>query len=421
MVVLMKNNSEIRRIASIFQGAVLLPVQLFDADENQAAVFPEGFPENPLYKEDHSLFAGMHFEKDPFDFPVLRSTNFLESILSIRVRRHGTFSGTIFIGPFLNTPLTEEMLSGLIHDMQAEELYEELSAYYKSVPHAGVKQSMQAGALLYYLLYQKELDWSEVMQKRSMMSIPSETMELQTAENRIQYKEHHKLEQEEDVFRHIREGNKEGILENWGMLEGTSNSALLAKDSYVRHKKNLGISAVTLGTRYAIRGGLPDEEAFTLSDLYIQELEKKTNAREVDQLILEAVLDFTDRVAQRRKTLYSPLVTACIQQTAKDIFSSEMTAAELARSLGVHPGYLSTIFKEETGVSLHGYIQEQKINEAKRLLTHSSYTAGDICSWLHFHDQSHFTKTFKQYTGMTPGAYRKAASLPGAGEPDRTV
>nr|WP_237446585.1 helix-turn-helix transcriptional regulator [Shimazuella alba] len=72
----------------------------------------------------------------------------------------------------------------------------------------------------------------------------------------------------------------------------------------------------------------------------------------------------------------------------------------------LNPIYLCQLFKNEVGISLREYIQQQKIEEAKRLLISTSYSLTDICTYLHFTDQSYFTKVFKKFVGITPKQYR---------------
>jgi len=64
------------------------------------------------------------------------------------------------------------------------------------------------------------------------------------------------------------------------------------------------------------------------------------------------------------------------------------------------------LFKKEVGMSITEYILNQKVEEAKRLLTQTDYQISDIYTWLNFHDQSHFTKVFKKYTGTTPKKFK---------------
>lgn len=48
------------------------------------------------------------------------------------------------------------------------------------------------------------------------------------------------------------------------------------------------------------------------------------------------------------------------------------------------------------------FILREKVEEAKRLLMVSKHSLLDISVLLHFNDQSHFTKVFKQFVGLTP-------------------
>lgn len=80
---------------------------------------------------------------------------------------------------------------------------------------------------------------------------------------------------------------------------------------------------------------------------------------------------------------------------------------ELANHLDITPTYLSKLFKKEVGIPLSEYIQRERVEEAKKLLTLTTYPLSDICAWLNFNDQSYFTRVFKKSTYMTPRQYRE--------------
>ncbi|WP_249649209.1 AraC family transcriptional regulator, partial [Lysinibacillus sp. D4B2_S17] len=72
--------------------------------------------------------------------------------------------------------------------------------------------------------------------------------------------------------------------------------------------------------------------------------------------------------------------------------------------------YLSSLFKKEVGISLSEYIHQQKIEEAKKLLTFTNYPILDIGSLLNFTDHSYDIKVFKKFPGITPKQYRNKCS-----------
>ncbi|WP_425270542.1 AraC family transcriptional regulator [Ligilactobacillus ubinensis] len=55
---------------------------------------------------------------------------------------------------------------------------------------------------------------------------------------------------------------------------------------------------------------------------------------------------------------------------------------------------------------LQTYIINEKITEAQYLLTNTDFTYSISSELLHFSNQSHFCKLFKQYTNYTPKEFR---------------
>ena len=69
---------------------------------------------------------------------------------------------------------------------------------------------------------------------------------------------------------------------------------------------------------------------------------------------------------------------------------------------------LCRIFKEETGVSPIEYWIQLKIKKAKRLLREDEYTITQISDLLGYSSIHHFTRMFKQVTGLSPRAYKSS-------------
>lgn len=71
-----------------------------------------------------------------------------------------------------------------------------------------------------------------------------------------------------------------------------------------------------------------------------------------------------------------------------------------------HPNYINRLIRRATGMSLHQYIAETRIQKAKDLLTSSAMPIGEIAQSLCFYDSSHFSATFQKHTGVTPSFFR---------------
>lgn len=169
------------------------------------------------------------------------------------------------------------------------------------------------------------------------------------------------------------------------------------------------IANTTLVTRYAIEGGLEEETAFTLSDVYIKQMEKCHTLYELHILNEKMAVDFTKRVAKSKtanKPAYTKPVSKCINYITKNV-NHKITLEMISREVGLTSKYLSALFHKETGQTLSYFIETQKISEAKDLLTYSDYSYSHISQYLSFYSQSYFIFVFKKHVGMTPKEYRE--------------
>ncbi|MGN6640967.1 MAG: helix-turn-helix domain-containing protein [Mucilaginibacter sp.] len=77
-----------------------------------------------------------------------------------------------------------------------------------------------------------------------------------------------------------------------------------------------------------------------------------------------------------------------------------------AEQLFLSPHYFGDLVKKETGSTALDYIQSKVIDEAKTKIFDSSKTIGEVATELGFKYPHHFTRLFKQKTGMPPNEYR---------------
>lgn len=96
-----------------------------------------------------------------------------------------------------------------------------------------------------------------------------------------------------------------------------------------------------------------------------------------------------------------------------DYFKSEKaqelglpSVAWCADQLHLSPNYFGDLIKKETGNTALDYIQFKLIDAAKEKIFDPGKTIHQISSELGFKYQQHFTRLFKQKTGMTPNQYR---------------
>jgi AraC-like DNA-binding protein len=86
---------------------------------------------------------------------------------------------------------------------------------------------------------------------------------------------------------------------------------------------------------------------------------------------------------------------------------SRLKAEHLAAHFSISLNYIGEYFKKQTGENLQQYIIHYKLSLVEARLRHSDRRLNEIASELGFTDESHLTKTFKKYKGITPTQYRK--------------
>jgi len=88
-------------------------------------------------------------------------------------------------------------------------------------------------------------------------------------------------------------------------------------------------------------------------------------------------------------------------------FRRNFSTAEIADFCGVSVSHLRAVFRKKTGSTIIAYRENQRVNEAKRMLLTSLFTLKEIAYELGYSDAYHFAKAFKKATGYTPGKFKK--------------
>lgn len=97
-------------------------------------------------------------------------------------------------------------------------------------------------------------------------------------------------------------------------------------------------------------------------------------------------------------------------ESAREILEANFieppTLDELAGQVGVHPVHLAREFRRQYNCTIGDFCRRLRIESAGRRIAETDLPISQIALALGFYDQSHFTNTFRRYTGMTPAVYR---------------
>ena len=174
----------------------------------------------------------------------------------------------------------------------------------------------------------------------------------------------------------------------------------------LRQLRNTFIVSVTLAARAAIRGGMREEEAFSLSDGFIQRVELLTDPGKIMNLQYSMILEYTEQVEKLHLGRQPTRLAADVANYVRRHLSEPISVEDMAADFFLSRPHLSAKFKQETGVTLTDYILTEKTEEAKRLLRYSDKSLSSISAYLGFSSHGHFARVFKKYSGLTPSEYR---------------
>ena len=85
----------------------------------------------------------------------------------------------------------------------------------------------------------------------------------------------------------------------------------------------------------------------------------------------------------------------------------QISLVTVADYLGIHPSYLSKIFRMATGETFTDFVAAVKMGEAERLLTSSNMRIYEISELLKYNDPGYFIKLFRKVYGVSPNEYRQ--------------
>lgn len=84
-----------------------------------------------------------------------------------------------------------------------------------------------------------------------------------------------------------------------------------------------------------------------------------------------------------------------------------LTLELVANHVHISKNYLCKQFKNYTGEKFCNYVNHQRVEKAKSLLLHTDKPMDLVAADVGYNSQTHFSTTFKKWTGKTPMAYRK--------------
>jgi len=174
----------------------------------------------------------------------------------------------------------------------------------------------------------------------------------------------------------------------------------------LRNMKNYCVIMNTLLRKAAEQGGVHPLYLDRNSSSFARRIEQISSVNGVSEIMNDMFYSYCRLVNRHSTQQYSLPVRRVIIYIDSDL-TADLSLKALAVSQNISPGYLSTLFKKETGMTITEYVNNRRIRHAIRLLNSTQLQIQTIARHCGIPDVNYFSKVFKKQTGKSPKEYRK--------------
>jgi two-component system response regulator YesN len=150
-----------------------------------------------------------------------------------------------------------------------------------------------------------------------------------------------------------------------------------------------------------------------LSDLYgedniLESVEGFVHIDEYRSFLSDFTAKLCDYISKKRYLKYTSILRKVILYIEQNYTDEELCLEKIADYVGMHPNYVSHLFKKEKGESLTGYICRYRITKAAEVIAKAdTFKVSEIAYDVGFNDAHYFTTCFKNILGTTPSEYKQ--------------
>ncbi len=155
----------------------------------------------------------------------------------------------------------------------------------------------------------------------------------------------------------------------------------------------------------ALRLGVTD---YLLKPFQDEELEQAVEKARV-RLAERAAASVSDGAGVMRFDLEKGSKSKYIEEAISHLrahYGEDLTIADTAAAINLSEGYLSRLFKKETGYTFNNYLTLYRIHTAMRLLQDCHKKVYEVSEEVGFADTTYFSTLFKKFVGLTPSEYQ---------------
>lgn len=127
---------------------------------------------------------------------------------------------------------------------------------------------------------------------------------------------------------------------------------------------------------------------------------------ELIQLITENLKQIKEYYASVTSDFESNRIINQLLNYIQNHYQEDISLDDISHAVNLHPNYVSSLFKKQTGQSYLSCLHRERIRAAKKLLKNSSCTIEEIAKQVGYNSSSQFARIFRKYENISPSDYR---------------
>lgn len=214
---------------------------------------------------------------------------------------------------------------------------------------------------------------------------------------------------------------------HWIGISGTFAEELIAQAGFRPGKQVIHFSDSAI---FNVLAQIVDAAILYQNDIYALELKTCSLLYQLFSMLYlenrDKLLTFPPPILEDNAVLFgighsTQQWVSAVVTLIQDNYSEDLRVDAIASYLHLNRSYLSSLFKQEMGVSIKQYLSEYRIEAAKNKLLKTERSISEISCQCGFPDPLYFSRIFKEKTGSSPSEFRQSASSAPEADKARTI
>lgn len=208
------------------------------------------------------------------------------------------------------------------------------------------------------------------------------------------------LNEDIKIINYLSTGNKDMLKNSVDNYFKTLCSNSLTSTDYIKYSCYALLGSIL---RFCLEKTADINSIFDSNLDWVSEIKDCKTIVQLQETILKITYYVFDVINENKNTNH--LIKNAVEYI-KENYHKDIDLETIAKNIFITPGYLSLLFKQETGVNFLEYLHKYRIQKAKEYFHNKLLKNYEVSRMVGYTNEKYFSQMFKRYTGLTPTQYK---------------